>query len=426
MQESELYYFWKYLGNSGRVIRLNGHDLRVIDPGELNLRRGPDFQSARFEMDGIIYHGDVEFHQSRNDWYTHGHQHDKACANVLLHLVGYGAEGRLEPVVNNFSKYPIPTFLIPRSALNSANEMVLRQCPSRPRSLKKVLVMLEEFSEERMELRLQKVLHTLEQVSPPQALYQMLFHAFGFKGNEQAYENLCTIIPDYITDRLRKNSKILYALYIGCAGLLPSKAGDHYSKILVSCYERMQSQLPLVNDSSRQWQLTGLRSCTHPHYRLAGWVELLRRTSITGLLDEINIMFSRRLAYRDLYNQIFNLFELPVSGYWATHTKLGSSTKIKNKTYFSRPRVSECIINAIIPIVSASACNSGSEGFRMYIDAFLPWIPSGSAYSVLLRFFPWYRQLRKKIPATLLHQGLLHLYKIHCSRGHCQSCPVRS
>ena len=92
------------------------------------------------------------------------------------------------------------------------------------------MVVFEELSNERAKYKTQMVFHALENASPSVVLYQLLFRVSGYKGNELAYENLSLSIPIEFAAKFKNNGKILYALYIGWAGLLPAKPEDGFSK----------------------------------------------------------------------------------------------------------------------------------------------------------------------------------------------------
>ena len=158
MQEVELYHFWKYVSQKSEPVLLDGHLLRVIHPGELNLHRGPDFRSARFELDGIVYQGDVEFHQNTNDWYLHGHHKDKACSNVLLHLVGQGLPGSVKPVENHFSEHCIPTFQVPESALKAVSIKPKKKCQTLRSTHGDLLYTIQNLATERLNLKIKRII----------------------------------------------------------------------------------------------------------------------------------------------------------------------------------------------------------------------------------------------------------------------------
>lgn len=78
----------------GHGLRLaDGRELRVIFPGIPGGGQGPDFRDAILEADGDLLRGDVEVHLLESGWRAHGHHHDPAYANVVLHVAGENPGG---------------------------------------------------------------------------------------------------------------------------------------------------------------------------------------------------------------------------------------------------------------------------------------------------------------------------------------------
>ncbi len=71
-----------------------GKPLQIVSPGEWNRSSGPDFRNMAVLVDGRIIIGDGEFHRRNSDWTGHGHQHDPAYDNLLLHIVLEDNTGR--------------------------------------------------------------------------------------------------------------------------------------------------------------------------------------------------------------------------------------------------------------------------------------------------------------------------------------------
>ena len=83
-----MHYVWKHrLWGSNPLSTNDGRPIRVIDTGLPNTDAGPDFFNAKVEIGGKVWVGNVEIHVRASDWKRHGHDHDKAYDNVILHVV---------------------------------------------------------------------------------------------------------------------------------------------------------------------------------------------------------------------------------------------------------------------------------------------------------------------------------------------------
>ena len=66
----------------------DGKRFRVIYPGRVNSRAGPDFHDAIIATeDGDQITGDVELHLNAPDWHSHHHDTDPNYNGVILHVV---------------------------------------------------------------------------------------------------------------------------------------------------------------------------------------------------------------------------------------------------------------------------------------------------------------------------------------------------
>src|SRR5882672_11301290 len=87
MNESFLWYLWKYRLYSHELYTLDGESITVEHPGYQNDDSGPDFSNARIRIGTTLWAGNVEVHTRASDWRRHGHQFDKAFDSVILHVV---------------------------------------------------------------------------------------------------------------------------------------------------------------------------------------------------------------------------------------------------------------------------------------------------------------------------------------------------
>ena len=87
MKEDFLYYLWENRLLKGSLTTDQGKTVEIIHPGYRNKDSGPDFLEAKIQIGNELWAGHVEIHIKSSDWNRHGHQHDKAYRNVVLHVV---------------------------------------------------------------------------------------------------------------------------------------------------------------------------------------------------------------------------------------------------------------------------------------------------------------------------------------------------
>jgi hypothetical protein len=93
---------------TSQLTATDGRSLRILDPGTLSRRSGPDFRNASVEIGGIVYSGDIEFHRHCEDWELHKHQFDRSYNSVILHVVLHGPSR----TVQSESGRAIPTVIL--------------------------------------------------------------------------------------------------------------------------------------------------------------------------------------------------------------------------------------------------------------------------------------------------------------------------
>ena len=87
MKEDFLYYLWENRLLTGTLSTEMGVPIEIINPGFRNTDSGPDYLEAKIKIGHQLWVGQVEIHVKTSDWMKHGHQHDKAYGNVVLHVV---------------------------------------------------------------------------------------------------------------------------------------------------------------------------------------------------------------------------------------------------------------------------------------------------------------------------------------------------
>src|SRR5690606_11644146 len=179
---------------------------------------------ARVRIGPTLLVGNVELHVHARDWLRHGHQHDPAYKNIILHVVykddlrGKDMPSPLLELVNH-----IPEDVIRRyTGLLQARQRV--PCTS---ELHRVKLMTREswlnrLLAERWEQKLSDWQSLLEHARGDwrKLLYWRMAANFGFKTNETPFLLLAQSIPLSLLAKYREQPLQIEALLFGQAGML--------------------------------------------------------------------------------------------------------------------------------------------------------------------------------------------------------------
>ncbi len=109
--EQLLQWAWEHLLFDISALRTTcGKAVFIQKEGSLNETDGPDFRQAAIEIDGVLWHGDIEIHTRSQFWKQHGHHTDPNFNSVILHIV---AESAPEPVYCENGGSPFTLNLLP-------------------------------------------------------------------------------------------------------------------------------------------------------------------------------------------------------------------------------------------------------------------------------------------------------------------------
>ncbi len=425
MQEKELYGWWQYYGRSGKTIYSQGRRLRVLNSGMLNTSRGPDFTSARFELDGIIYQGDVECHQNPTDWYTHNHHLDKAYRQVVLHLVGQSDNP--VPVKSLWCHYPIYTFILPRPLNSNINPD--KTCQPRRGYKKNLKSNLIALAFQRFDKKVNAYIKALNKHNYHELFFIYFFRVLGYPNNANTFQLLAEQL-NWAWLMQNKNvlsihNQHLFAIYAGQAGFISAVCSDAYSQTIKKFYQKYNYLLPSLTFDPELWQFAGNRPNNHPHFRLATGIQIQQHYHFE-LFDQLKIILQKRQEYQTTFKEIIDIFKLQPDTYWQTHYALGKERKkLPIRTIMGNARITELLINVVLPLSAAQAHLSGSEGFLAYIQSFYLYLPLISVYRCFRQQIGWYQESFKTWPVQAANQSLLLLQSDYCNQLSCNDCPIK-
>ena len=240
----------------------------------------------------------------------------------------------------------------------------------------------------------------------------------GFGGNENGFRLLAARLPWSWFYRFvsRQPLRSVEAVCLGQAGLLSGLSG--YGQTLSALFQVFQSELefsPLPNDI---WHYSGVRPANYPDFRLAGWSHLYHRQP--NLFTSLYALLMQRLPLQKLQAAINRYFHIICSDYWQSHYRLNEETHKSHRICFGKARITEFLINLIIPLAHALARRNGSIGFIEYLESYYAHIRLPETYSQLKKQFPSFARNR----SAMIIQGLLYARQSYCTKGACTRCPL--
>ncbi len=423
MQEFLLYDIWQSHANKRRSLFWKGNTLKIIDSGELNRHYGPDIQHARFEFNGTIFQGSVEFHVNIDDWYKHQHHYDPLYQDVLLHVIGR-EQKNTNNVIHNISKKEIPTFLLAQPHAEPGH--IKCKAPYKKLYPAKLKQQLQKMALARLEQKVAKIKNELKTFSAEKIFYHKFLRALGYPQNKNLFELLALKIPSVVYEKEKNNADILLALYLGMAGFLDGTYNDLYALKMQKYFSIARSILDFSPLKNAQWQFSATRSANHPHYRLAAWVAFLIAQKDISPFQSIYRLLQERRKYKTALKELLHIFMQQPGGYWVNHFALDKPLKSnKNKCFTSAQRAKEIIINLIIPLSIAIASVNDNHGFISYLEGFYLTLPGNPNYLSTTRKRPWLNEYRNVWNSFSIGQSYLYLETQFCQKIECANCPLQ-
>ncbi len=266
LPEHLLAKLWR--AREGRALRtVDGRRVRVLYAGRPAPGRGPDFQGAVVELDGVRQTGDVELHRTPSDWRAHGHDGDPAYDGVVLHVVARASPGgpdlpvaelRREGAGRGEAEAPL------LAQLARAGSPELRQTLARAGMLR--------FRE-----RTEAARSASAESGAGQALHEAVFEALGYAENRAPFIELARRAPVGALRRLaqgfaeKERAEALTAYLLAVAGL--DAPGGPRSRALQPAEQPMERGL---------WRTAGVRPANHPARRIRAAGALAARVAREG------------------------------------------------------------------------------------------------------------------------------------------------
>lgn len=412
MKEELLHYIWQFqLFNNNNLVS-EEEPLRVIKQGELNHDSGPDFFNARIKIGETIWAGNIEIHVKTSDWYKHGHQHDKAYKNIILHVV-------YEHDLLQEKQVPVLELkeLIPQNLLQHYNQLMGSTawipCSGQPDQVPEftTITWLERLAIERLQQRHQRIMLLLNQNNGDwqETLYQLLAANFGFKTNAAAFEQLAKATPYHMILKNRFSQLTVEALLFGQAGLLTGRLKGEYPLALKKEYLFQQKKYNLKPIAAVQWKFMRMRPANFPTIRIAQFAALLLSTE--NLVSAILAIPHQKSLQK--------LFNVEAGDYWRMHYHFGKESEKKSAKKLGNASIQGILINTVIPFIFSYGQARG-----------LPRLKE-RALQLLEQTTPEKNSILKKWQKegisnqnALQSQALLQLYSHYCKPKKCLQCSI--
>ena len=435
--EKLLHYCWKHrLFPLEELRTTDGRVVEVIDTGLHNRDAGPDFFNAKVRVDGVLWVGNVEIHDRSSDWYAHGHQHDAAYDNVVLHVAEV-----VDAEVLTRDGRPLPQLQlgVPEAIRRQYDELVTTDdYPPCYRIIPKlsrlsVHAWMSALQVERLEQKTADIARRAEQAngSWETAYFATLARSFGFGINGDAFEMWAQHVPLQAVAHHRDDLFHVEAIFFGQAGLLetarqregkkprPSgnaaatnaektggQAADDYFLRLQAEYRYLAHKFSLQPMDSHIWRFLRLRPQNFPYIRIAQLAQLYynRQAGLSQMLECKTI------------KELQGLFRTSATPYWQTHYTFGHESA-KSEKRLSANALCLVILNTAIPMLFAYGRHHSREDL------------CDRAFSLLEQLKPednhmikTWRQCGLEVASAGDTQALIQLKKEYCDRKDCLRC----
>lgn len=346
MKEDLLQFIWQSkLLFKQTLVATNGQAFEVLNPGVLNRDSGPDFSNARILCEGVTLAGSVEIHTRTSDWKRHGHHHDAAYDNVILHVV-YENDSRTEPE-NRFIILELKNYL--SKAMLQRYDLLMRNkatIPCEPVfSLPDTTILqnwLHRLAIERLQKKCTRLNTVLEHSAHnwEQTFYILTAKYFGQKINDAPFEWLARNLPLQVLTRHKNKLSQLEALILGCSGFLQGNFEDQYLRFLKQEYQHLKEKFSLPELDPKVWKFGRTRPSNFPTIRLIQFSAFIYQSShlLSKIIEAPDLTELRKL-YRLRHTHLINYAQLSGHHFSNVKAELGESA------------IDTIIINTVIPIL---------------------------------------------------------------------------
>ena len=423
--ETLLHYTWKHKLWPARPLETtDGHPVEVIDPGLYNRRdAGPDFFNAKVKINDTIWVGNVEIHDRASDWYAHGHDHNPAYDNVVLHVVGEADKD----VMNSRHEYlPQMVLQVPPHVQEHYEELLradqyppcYRVIPSLTHLM--VHAWMAALQTERLEQKTEAIRQRAERCggSWEDAYFMTLARNYGFGINGDAFEQWAQQVPLTAVGKHRDDLFQIEAIFMGQAGLLELQAvperyqadalNEGYFSRLRNEYQYLAHKFSMKPMDFSIWRFLRLRPQNFPHIRISQLAQLYydRKSELSKLLECESV------------EAVQQLLTTHVTPYWETHYVFGAEST-KSAKHLSKATLNLLTINTAVPMLFAVGRHRQKEAYCDRAFDFLEQLKAENNHIVKM-----WQQCGLECRTAGDSQALIQLKREYCDRRDCLRCRI--
>ena len=423
MREDLIHYLWRTRRfDTADLKTTQGEPIEIHDFGEYNHNAGPDFLNATVKIGDIVWAGNVEMHVKASEWMQHGHQHDPAYNNVILHVVFEEnspifkqntclPDRQTEGVACLELRERISQGIAQKywSLMHNEHWIPCQQSFYTVNDLTKTL-WLERLLIERLEQKTESIAVALNRnmMDWEETFYQFIARSFGAKVNAEPMEWLARALPHLILAKHKNNLFQLEALIFGQSGLLEKDHKDEYPTILKKEYAFLSHKHQLTPIETVAWKFSKLRPPNFPTIRLA---------QLAGLVYQSTHLFSKVLEH-DSLEAVKALFEVKISPYWHDHYTFDTPSVFRPKT-IGKDAVDGIIINTIVPFLFYYGKMKKEDTFKDRAFTFLEQLkPESNAIT------EGWQHLGLEPKSAHTTQALIQLKNQYCDKKRCLECAI--
>jgi hypothetical protein len=436
-----------------------GQNLEIVDPGNWNFGKGPDFTGATLKINGTIYEGDVQLDTYATDWNRYSNHLD--YANVILHVYMWSGQEEKEKLATPKKGLPFQLEIkhyLTQGILQLNDELDFENYPAlnteqvglchRPLaqlSAEKLTQILDTAGEGRVLTKMERFQDAVLIHGYEQTFYRGVAEAMGYPQNKQAFQVLADTLPltalkSLVPANICKNERVMHyqALLFGISGLMDDdeqkKAGFHK---LGSIWDAYKDRVPHSPLTKKSWSFRWIRPANYPYRRLAGLAHWIVRHEETGLFADFIDSYQKILTSSgekvpdsktlNTFNDFFCI--AADNDYWANHYTPDGKTLAQPLQLVGAARSREIIINIGLPIGLLFARAGKLKHLEMGLNALFQTGKRASDHK-LLRFMKHYIFGDQEDMLRVLHsekqiQGLMQVYQDFCTQNqnNCLHCP---